>query len=95
MIDGTTYQLQVDPGIDRNNKVPFDSNYFKRGDTITMKLCNIDRATYTFWSTWEYAFQSIGNPFGQPNTIIGNISNGALGAFYGYGAAFKTLIVPK
>jgi len=95
VIDGSTYQLQVDPGIDRNNKVDFDKNYFKRGDTITMKLCNIDKATYTFWSTWEFAQSSIGNPFSQPNKVIGNISNGALGAFYGYAAFYKTLIVPK
>ncbi|MEO5892359.1 MAG: DUF4249 domain-containing protein [Ferruginibacter sp.] len=95
VIDNTTYELQLDPGINRNNSVPFDSNYFRRGDTVTLKLCNIDRATYTFWSTWEFAFQSIGNPFAQPNKVIGNISNGALGDFYGYAAFYKTLIIPK
>ena len=83
VIDNTTYQIQIDAGINRNKPVPFDSNYFRRGDTVTLKLCNIDKATYTFWSTWEFAYQSIGNPFAQPNKVIGNISNGALGAFYG------------
>ena len=95
VIDNTTYQLQVDPGIDRNNTVDFDSNYFKRGDTVTLKLCNIDKPTYTFFSTWEFAFQSIGNPFAQPNKVLGNISNGALGAFYGYAAFYKTLVIPR
>lgn len=95
VIDGTTYQFQVDPGVDRNRPLPYDSNYFKKGDTITMKLCNIDKSTYTFWSTWEFAHQSIGNPFAQPNKVIGNLSNGALGAFYGYAAFYKTLIIPK
>ncbi|MFN8253793.1 MAG: DUF4249 domain-containing protein [Ferruginibacter sp.] len=92
IIDGISYELQVDPGVDRNNPVPYDSNYFKRGDTVTLKLCNIDKATYTFWSTWEFAQQSIGNPFSQPNKVIGNISNGALGAFCGYAAWYKTII---
>lgn len=95
VIDGTTYQVQVDPGIDRNRPVPYDSNYFKRGDTVSIKLCNIDKATYSFWSSWEFAYQSIGNPFAQPNKVIGNISNGGLGAFYGYAAFNKTLVVPK
>jgi hypothetical protein len=95
VINNTTYEAQVDPGVDKNNPIPFDSNYFKRGDTVTLKLCNIDKATYTFWSTWEFAFQSIGNPFAQPNKVIGNISNGALGDFYGYAAFYKTLIIPK
>jgi hypothetical protein len=95
VIDGTTYQFQLDPGIDINNPIPADSNYFKRGDTVTLKLCNIDKASYSFWSSWEFAYQSIGNPFAQPNKVLGNISNGALGAFYGYGADFKTLVIPK
>lgn len=95
VIDNSTYQLSVDPGVNRNKPVPADSNFFKRGDLITLKLCNIDKATYTFWSTWEFAYQSIGNPFAQPNKVIGNISNGALGAFYGYAAFYKTLVVPK
>ncbi len=95
VIDGSTYQLQVDPGVDFNKKIDFDSNYFKRGDTITLRICNIDKASYTFWNTWEFALQSIGNPFAQPNKVIGNISNGALGAFYGYAAEYKTIIVPK
>lgn len=95
IIDGTTYQIQITPGIDRNNHISNDSNYFKRGDTLTIKLCNIDKTTFTFWSTWEFAFQSIGNPFAQPNKVIGNISNGALGDFYGYAADYKTLIIPK
>lgn len=92
VIDGTTYELQVDAGIDRNNIVTSDQNYFKKGDTVTVKLCNIDKATYTFWNTWEFAQQTIGNPFSQPNKVIGNITNGALGAFCGYAAWYKTLI---
>ncbi|MBP6432019.1 MAG: DUF4249 domain-containing protein [Ferruginibacter sp.] len=92
VIDGTTYEIQVEPGIDRNNPTPRNNNFFKRGDTVTVKLCNIDRATYTFWNTWEFAQQSIGNPFSQPNKVIGNVSNGALGAFCGYAAWYKTVI---
>jgi Domain of unknown function (DUF4249) len=95
VIDGVTYELQVDPGIDRNNRISYDSNYFKRGDTVTLKLCNIERSVFTFWNTWEFAYQSIGNPFAQPNKVIGNINNGALGAFCGYAAWYKTLVIPK
>lgn len=95
LIDGTTYDLKLDPGIDRNNPVAYDKNFFHRGDTITLKLSNIDRATYQFWLTMEFAYQSIGNPFASPNKVVGNISNGALGAFCGYAAGFKTLIIPK
>ncbi len=95
VIDGSTYEIRVDPGIDRNNKISFDENYFRRGDTVTLKLCNIDRVTYRFWLTMEFAYQSIGNPFASPNKVLGNISNGALGAFSGYAAFYKTITIPE
>ncbi len=95
LIDGTTYDLRLDPGVDRNDPVGFDDNFFHRGDTVALKLSNIDRVTYHFWLTMEFAYQSIGNPFASPNKVLGNISNGGLGAFCGYASSFKTLIIPK
>jgi len=93
VVDGTTYTGQVDQGVDRNNPIPSgDDRYFSRGDTISFKLSNIDKATYTFWNTWEFNQQSIGNPFSQPGKVIGNISNGALGAFCGYASRVGTVI---
>lgn len=93
VVDGTTYSGQVDPGVDRNLPLPVgDERFFARGDTITFKLSNIDKATFTFWNTWEFNQQSIGNPFSQPGKVIGNISNGALGAFCGYASKVETVI---
>jgi hypothetical protein len=93
VVDGTTYQGQVDPGVDRNSPAPTgDDKFFARGDTISFKLSNIDKASYTFWTTWEFNQQSIGNPFSQPGKVIGNISNGALGAFCGYASQVGTVI---
>lgn len=93
IIDGKTYNIDIDKGVDKNQ--PFErENYgfFKLGDTVTVKLSNIDKASYTFWRTWEFAFQSIGNPFSSPGVVKGNITNGALGAFCGYGSQYKTYI---
>lgn len=92
VIDGITYEVQLPQGIDRNNPVKADSNFFRKGDTVTLKFCNIEKPAYTFWSTWEFAYQGIGNPFAQPNKVIGNISNGALGVFAGYAAWYRTVI---
>lgn len=93
VVDGTTYQGQVDQGVDRNLPPPTgDEKFFARGDTISFKLANIDKASFTFWNTWEFNQQSIGNPFSQPGKVIGNISNGALGAFCGYASKAGTII---
>ncbi len=95
LIDGTTYDLQVEPGVDRNAKRSDNENFFYKGDTVTLKLCNIDKATYDFWRTMEYSYQSIGNPFATPVKVLGNISNGALGYFGGYAAQYRTIVIPQ
>jgi hypothetical protein len=93
-IDGTTYELQVSPGVDRNTGKR-DENLFNRGDTVVFKVSNIDKATFDFWRTMEYSYNSVGNPFSTPTKVLGNISNNALGYFGGYASQYHTLIIPK
>ena len=96
IIDGTTYEIQADAGVDRNKKLDLEEyGFFARGDTIAIKLSNIDKTTFDFWRTWEQNQSNLGNPFGVPVKVLGNISNGALGYFGGYASQIKTIIVPK
>ena len=94
--DGTTYDFQIDQGIDRNDhRNRDDYGFFRRGDSVTVKLANIDKATFDFWRTLEFAYQSVGNPFSNPVKVLSNVSNGALGAFCGYGAQYKSTVIPR
>jgi hypothetical protein len=95
LIDGKTYSVSIDKGVDKNLGQQGERGSFKRGDTITLKLCNIDRQTYDFWRTFEFNYQSIGNPFSSPTKIISNVSGNAIGYFGGYAAQYRTLIIPK
>jgi hypothetical protein len=96
VVDGTTYDIQVFKGANRDEKIDEgEYGYFKKGDTVTIKLCNIDRATYDFWRTLEYVQQSIGNPFSQPGVVLSNMKGGALGYFGGYAAQYKKIIITK
>ena len=97
LVDGTTYDVQVDKGIDRNEEIDDPDTYFlyARGDTVTIKQANIDKATYDFWRTIEYSYASIGNPFSSPTKVLTNIKGGALGYFGGYAAQYRTIIIPK
>lgn len=96
LTDGTTYDIQIDQGVDRNYPPGNDDyGYFKKGDTVTIKLANIDKPTFDFWRTLEFAYQSVGNPFSSPVKVLSNVNNGALGAFCGYGVQYKTIVVPK
>jgi hypothetical protein len=94
--DGTVYSVQIEKGVDRNQKIDQNNySFFSRGDTASVKFCNIDKATYDFWRTMEYNYQSIGNPFSTPTQVLGNISNGALGYFGGYAAQYTSVLIPK
>jgi hypothetical protein len=93
-IDGTTYELQVDKGVDRNLNIDFDENFFRRGDTVGLKLSNIDKATYDFWRTMEFSYASVGDPFSSPTKVLSNIKGDALGYFGGYASQYRTIIIP-
>ena len=96
MIDGTTYSIQVEKGVDRNEKIDLENySFFNIGDTVVVKLSNIDKATYDFWRTMEYSYGSIGNPFSSPTKVLGNIEGGALGYFGGYASQLKSVILKR
>ncbi len=96
IIDGKTYDIQIDQGVSKNEVKRRDEHgYFMRGDTLTVKFCNIDKSSYDFWRTWEFTYQSVGNPFSSPGKVLSNISNGGLGSFCGYSAQYISLIIPK
>lgn len=96
VVDGKTYNVDLPKGVNKNELlVRENQGFFKKGDTISVKFCNINKSTYEFWRTWEYTFQSVGNPFASPGVVIGNISNGGLGAFCGYAVQYKNIIIPK
>jgi hypothetical protein len=85
----------LEPGDDGsvNNGNVDSSGYFFVGDTVVVKWCYIDKPVYTFWNTYLFSLNSVGNPFASPINAQSNISNGALGVWAGYGSTFDTLIV--
>ncbi len=95
VIDGTSYEIQVERGIDRNDGTTEGYSFFNKGDTVTLKLSNIDKATFDFWRTMEFSYQSVGNPFATPVKVSSNISNNGLGYFGGYATQYRTIIIPK
>ena len=96
IVDGKIYELQIEKGVDRNENFSFeDYPFFYKGSTVAIKYCNIDKAVFDFWSTMEYAYQSIGNPFSSPTRISGNISNNALGYFGGYAVQYVKIDIPE
>lgn len=95
VIDGSTYEIQVERGVDRNETHSDGYSFFDKGDTVTLKVCNIDKATFDFWRTMEYTYSTVGNPFSSPTKVVSNIKGGGLGYFGGYASQYRTIIIPK
>ncbi len=95
VIDGSSYEVQVERGVDRNADRPEGYSFFDKGDTVTLKVANIDKATFDFWRTMEYTYASVGNPFSSPTKVVSNINGGGLGYFGGYAAQYRTIIIPR
>ncbi len=64
--------------------------YFKKTDMIFVQFCTIDQNTAKFYTTFEAASQSNGNPFAAPVTTMSNI-NGGLGIWAGFACTYDTI----
>lgn len=71
-----------------------DDLYFKKGDTVLVKFCTMDKAHFDFWRTLERELYVVGNPFASSgNEIISNIDGKkALGVWGGYGVKYYRTI---
>jgi len=88
-------QIGLVAGFTDSTNVNGDSlRYFYPGDSVSLQWSTIDKGVFTFWNTYAFAQQSLGNPFSTPINITSNISNGALGIWAGYGNSFTYLVVP-
>ena len=94
--DGKTFDFYFYRGSKANSENPDDNNieraFFRTGDTIVVKFCSIDNGVFRFIRDLETEVSNNGNPFAAPLTIHSNITNGALGYWAGYGAAYDTII---
>ena len=71
-----------------------DTATFNPGDTILVKLVNIDQATYNFYRTLRTGAGGLGFLSASPSNPISNISGDGLGYFSAHSERFKTLIIP-
>lgn len=94
IVNGTTVDFQLMPGINKMDTAGFRSGYFRKGDTVVVKWCAIDKGVFDFWRTLEFSFGATGNPFASPVEVTTNIQGGALGVWAGYGPSYDTLIIP-
>ncbi|MEN9348187.1 MAG: hypothetical protein RLZZ77_1698 [Bacteroidota bacterium] len=94
--NGLNFEFAYYRGTSPNSTKLDDTNeergYFKRGDTVVVRGCVIDRGAFNFISSLEDQIANQGSPFALPYNLQSNISGGGLGAWIGYGAVYDTVI---
>jgi hypothetical protein len=93
--NGLTFEFAYYRGTEPNSSKFDDENeergFFKRGDTVAVRGCTIDRNAYKFIYSYESQVSNQGSPFSIPFNLESNV-NGGLGAFIGYGAIYDTVV---
>ena len=68
-----------------------EAGYYKRGDTVVVRGCSIDRNAYLYFKSYENQLANQGSPFALPSNIQSNVTGG-LGVWVGYAAFYDTLV---
>lgn len=79
-------------GISTRSFTTFKS--FEQGDTVTVELASIDRATHLYFKTLQDAIAGAGFASAAPANPTTNFSEGALGYFGAWSKEQKIFIVP-
>lgn len=94
-INGQNFDFAYNRGTIQNSTAEEDNNeeagFYKKGDTIIVKFCTVDKSTYEFWRDAENQLGSAGSPFAVPSNIKSNIQGGR-GLFATYSASYDTVI---
>lgn len=94
-INGQRFDFAYNRGSIQNSTAEEDRNeeagFYKKGDTIVIKFCTVDRSTFEFWRDAENQLGSSGSPFAVPSNVKSNILGGR-GLFATYTASYDTVI---
>jgi hypothetical protein len=87
-VNGLTFDFNFNRGSQPFSEAEDDNNeesgYFKRGDTVVVKLVSLDLASYRFYNSFQNNVASQGDVFSNPANVISNIQGG-LGLWSGWG----------
>ena len=93
-INNTTFNFAYNRGSLLNSSAKDDINeeagFFKKGDSIIVKWCAVDRPTFEFWRDAETQVSNNGSPFATPSVIRSNVKGG-LGLFSAYSPSYYYL----
>jgi hypothetical protein len=84
--NGKYMEFPLYKGLNTNTDKKIDFR-FPTGDTIDVKFCSMDKASFDFWTGYEREMLNAGNPFGAEGKNLKSNINGGIGVWSGYGVS--------
>jgi len=95
-VNGLSFDFNFNRGAQPYSEAEDDDNeergYFKRGDTVVVKLVSLDRASYLFYNSFQNNVASQGDVFSNPANVVSNV-DGGLGVWSGWGVPLLDTVV--
>jgi hypothetical protein len=89
--NGQKFTFHLNKGLDSYIKPLYDIE-FTKGDTINVKIANIDKNSYTFWYSYDQEILNSGNPFASNFERVKSNIQGGLGIWCGYGSTIYFVV---
>jgi len=89
--NGEKIHFNMYKGYQNLNDYSKNDIYYKKGDTILVRLCSIDKQQFDFWNSYQGKVLNITSFAASQEKIKSNI-NGGLGVWGGYGASYYQII---
>jgi len=84
--NGKYIEFPLYRGLQTNTDKKLDFR-FPVGDTVDVKFCTMDKASFEFWTGYEREMLNGGNPFGADGQNLKSNINGGIGVWSGYGVS--------
>lgn len=93
LFNGETFTFELNKGPETFLDIQNADFYFKKGDTIFLKVCTVDERTHEFWKSYQYEVANGANPFASSyHKIESNIEGDGKGIWAGYGSTLYQII---
>jgi hypothetical protein len=92
-INGQNYVFQLNKGPDTYLNMNDADFYFSRNDTISLKVCTLDKEHFDFWYSYRNEVANGANPLASSyHTINSNIKGDGIGIWGGFGVTIIRVI---
>jgi hypothetical protein len=87
LFNGHTAEMAFTRGMTSMLSSSEDKKFYP-DDTVSIKICSIDRDQFEFWNGYQNEVLSAANPLSTGNYMLKSNINGGLGVWTGYGATY-------